>query len=563
MKLSAPWHRKPASPRVRGAADATLSLAAITERLDELSQKLEGLSPAARKPDARADIEDALETAIAGLRGVIGHVRSTQALSDLSDEVDALDQSSVRRSGMSETVAFANLDQRIAAIADGIAALRAENRRRATQNFDTVIGVLSEKIELLEAAQHGAANPTAPGVSQPIQPRPELQICKFDSIERGIADLVRGVNEARSQSECCLARLTETRPAETQAATSAAPSAPLRQSAQAAADLAATAPRSGTRGEGFRRAFPKLMLGLTLTVAFTAAMQFGLSYLVTKPVAQAAKPTPRIADRGPRLDSASLQPPAGTQVSVSDPSGVANLPIAIGARLIAAAATGDPAASYEVGVRLTQRLGSAGTEQAVSWLDRAAKAGIAPAQLVLGGIYEKGLGVAKDPQLARVYYLAAAQRGNAKAMHNLAVLYAQGIGGNADYAAAAEWFRQAAMHGLADSQFNLAVLYERGAGTEHNPVEAYKWFALAARQGDPTAVNKRDEMAQQLDADQRAAVKAAIESFAAKPEADEAIRVRPPPGGWDQAPAAPRRAVRGPQLAGLDAVEQALAERMH
>ena len=162
-------------------------------------------------------------------------------------------------------------------------------------------------------------------------------------------------------------------------------------------------------------------------------------------------------------------------------------------------------------MRLTQRLGPAGTEQAVSWLDRAAKAGIAPAQLALGGIYEKGLGVGKDPQLARVYYLAAAQRGNAKAMHNLAVLCAQGAAGNPDYATAAKWFRKAAMHGLPDSQFNLAVLYDRGAGIERNPVEAYKWFAMAARHGYPSAVKKRDELAQQLDAGQRASVNAGIE----------------------------------------------------
>jgi len=69
-------------------------------------------------------------------------------------------------------------------------------------------------------------------------------------------------------------------------------------------------------------------------------------------------------------------------------------------------------------------------------------------------------------------------------------------------------------------------------------------------------------MAQQLDAGQRASVKAAVESFVVEPEADEAIRVRPPPGGWDQTPAAPRRTVRGPQLAGLGAVEEALAQRM-
>jgi localization factor PodJL len=301
------------------------------------------------------------------------------------------------------------------------------------------------------------------------------------------------------------------------------------------------------------------MLGLALTIAFTVALQFALPYVAPRALTESTRPAAKIADRGPRLDSAT----PGAQVAISDVSAAANLPLAIGARLIASAAAGDPGAAYEVGVRLAQRLGPAGTEQAVTWLERAAKAGIAPAQLALGGIYEKGLGVAKDPELARVYYLAAAQRGNAKAMHNLAVLYAQGVGGNPDYMAAAEWFRKAAKHGLSDSQFNLAVLYERGAGTERNPLEACKWFALAARQGDAAAAKKRDEVAQELDPQQRARVNAAVEAFVPEPEADDAIGVRPPPGGWDEAPAEPRRSVRSPQLAaGLDAVEQALAQRM-
>jgi TPR repeat protein len=530
MRLSAPWHRKAASLRVRASGEAP-----------------------------RAQIEEALETAIAGLRGVIAHVRSTQALTDLRRQVNSLAEPSSPRSAATDTDALANLDQRIASIADGIAALRAENRRCAAQNFDTVIGVLSEKIELLEAAQNAAPSVTMQAASQPVRPRHELHICKFDSIERGIAELVRNVREARAESECCLARLTETPRAAAETATRQEPSAPLRQSAPGAADSGATAPQKSARYERIRRAFPKLILGLALTIAFTVALQFGLSYLALRPVAESAKPAAKTADRGPRLDSAT---PAA-QVSTSDASAAANLPLAIGARLIASAAAGDPGAAYEVGVRLTQRLGPAGTEQAVSWLERAAKAGIAPAQLALGGIYEKGLGVAKDPQLARVYYLAAAQRGNAKAMHNLAVLYAQGVGGKPDYVTAAEWFRKAALHGLSDSQFNLAVLYERGAGTDRNPLEACKWFALAARQGDAAAAKKRDEVAQELDLQQRARVKAAADAFVPEPEADDAIGVRPPPGGWDQAPGEPRRSVRGPQLAaGLDAVEQALAQRM-
>ena len=213
----------------------------------------------------------------------MAHVRSTEALSDLSGEVDALGQSSAPRSAATDTEALANLDQRIAAIADGIATLRAENRRRAAQNFNTVIGVLSEKIELLEAAQSGATNSTAPGLSQPVQPRPELHICKFNSIERGIADLVRGVHEARVHSERRLARVTQT---------------PSRQAASDMPDATPTASPSPTRNQAFRRAFPKLMLGLALVIGFTVALQLGLSRVAPRPVAESSKPATR--SRRPR-----------------------------------------------------------------------------------------------------------------------------------------------------------------------------------------------------------------------------------------------------------------------
>jgi hypothetical protein len=214
MRLSAPWHRKSFSPRVRASGEAP-----------------------------HAQIEEALETAIAGLRGVIAHVRSAQALTDLGGQVNSLAEASSPRSAASDTDALANLDQRIASIADGIAALRAENRRRAAQNFDTVIGVLSEKIELLEAAQNAAPNVTLPAASRPVQPRPEPHICKFDSVERGIAKLVRNIRKARAESECCLARLAEAPRAAAETAIRQEPFAPLRQSASGASDPDATAPR--------------------------------------------------------------------------------------------------------------------------------------------------------------------------------------------------------------------------------------------------------------------------------------------------------------------------------
>jgi localization factor PodJL len=229
-------------------------------------------------------------------------------------------------------------------------------------------------------------------------------------------------------------------------------------------------------------------------------------------------------------------PPAG-----ADPAATP-LPPTIGSKaLIAAAQAGDPGAAYEIAIRFTQsRNAGPGPDfaRAAVWLERAAQAGLAPAQFRLGSMYDKGLGVRKDFAEARRLYLAAAAKGHAKAMHNLAVLYTRNIDGPADYGTAVEWFRKAAAYGTADSQYNLGILYARGAGIERDLVESYKWFTLAAKGGDKDAARKRDEVAKALDAGQLESAKASAEAFVAVPQPDEATTVRAPAGGWDQMAAA-------------------------
>jgi localization factor PodJL len=160
-----------------------------------------------------------------------------------------------------------------------------------------------------------------------------------------------------------------------------------------------------------------------------------------------------------------------------------------------------------------------------------------PAIFRLGTLYEKGLSVKKDADIARRYYLQAAEHGYAKAMHNLAVLDADGGGKGADYKSASQWFRKAADRGVADSQFNLGILYARGIGVEQNLAESFKWFSLAAAQGDADAAHKRDDIAKRLDAQSLAAAKLAIQTFTAEPQPNDAVNVATPPGGWDAAPA--------------------------
>src|SRR5262249_60324725 len=106
------------------------------------------------------------------------------------------------------------------------------------------------------------------------------------------------------------------------------------------------------------------------------------------------------------------------------PEAAEKLPPAIGSpALRTAAAAGDPAAEYEIGIRYSEGRGVPQSfEEAATWLARAADHGLAPAQYRLGSLYEKGQGVKKDPPQARRLYPAAAPEGQAQAGDNLAGL---------------------------------------------------------------------------------------------------------------------------------------------
>ena len=238
-----------------------------------------------------------------------------------------------------------------------------------------------------------------------------------------------------------------------------------------------------------------------------------------------------------------VPPPAGLFNSAQPR--VAALPPSIGGRaLVASAESGDPAAAFEVAVRYSEGRGvTVSLEEAAVWFERAARLGLTPAMFRLGGLYEKGIGVKKDLRRAQALYITAAERGSAKAMHNLAVLYAEGVDAKPDYPNALAWFRKAADRGVADSQFNLGVLYARGIGMEANLAESYKWFALAANGGDRDAAQKRDDVGKRLDPQTLKAVQASVQKWTPEPQPDDAVSVRAPAGGWDQAgPQTPAKA---------------------
>jgi localization factor PodJL len=198
-----------------------------------------------------------------------------------------------------------------------------------------------------------------------------------------------------------------------------------------------------------------------------------------------------------------------------------------------AAASGSPAAQYEVAARYTEgRIIAQDFRKAAMWYQRAAAKGMAPAQYRLGTLYEKGRGVPADKAAARIWYERAAEKGNRKAMHNLAVLYADTSDGNPNYAKAAMWFRNAAELGLADSQFNYGILTERGLGVRKDLKDAYRWFAIAARNGDKGADERLLLVEKQMPPDDLVAVKLQIESWQPREPVREANIVEIPSGGW-------------------------------
>lgn len=268
--------------------------------------------------------------------------------------------------------------------------------------------------------------------------------------------------------------------------------------------------------------------------------------LGTTPV-QAATSAPPMASAEPppaapvpsMVAALPLQSPSEAVETVT---GIGELPGTFGsAGLRKAALAGDARAVYQLATQAADGPGNRDPKLALRLFERAAVAGLGPAQFRLGNMFEKGIGTNRDPALAKVWYGRAAERGNAKAMHNLAVLYAEGAGGKPDYATATDWFRRAAEHGVRDSQYNLAILLGRGLGAPADLGQSYRWFAIAAAQGDDDAGRKRDEVAGRLSASDLATAKAATESWKPKPLEPSANEVTPPAKGWDEPPVAAKK----------------------
>lgn len=127
-----------------------------------------------------------------------------------------------------------------------------------------------------------------------------------------------------------------------------------------------------------------------------------------------------------------------------------------------------------------------------------AEQGMPEAQVNLGNLYMKGLGVPLDYVEARHWYEQAARQGDATAESKLGLLHFYGLGTPIDMSEAARWFSKAAEQGDASAQAVLGSLHASGNGVDKDNAQAYFWYTLAAEQGNQNAADAKDSLVDEM-----------------------------------------------------------------
>ncbi len=166
------------------------------------------------------------------------------------------------------------------------------------------------------------------------------------------------------------------------------------------------------------------------------------------------------------------------------------------AMLAQRAAKPDPEAAFDLATLMDSQLRKDETTVpkddvlAVSWYQRAAEAGFAPAENNLAHAFETGQGVPQDLGQAVHWYQAAATAELPNAENALGYLYQTGQGVPQNDVTAVQWYQRAAFQDFAPGETNLGAALETGRGIRQNDALAVHWLAKAAAQGFAPAENR-------------------------------------------------------------------------
>ncbi|MCX6975385.1 MAG: tetratricopeptide repeat protein [Verrucomicrobia bacterium] len=157
--------------------------------------------------------------------------------------------------------------------------------------------------------------------------------------------------------------------------------------------------------------------------------------------------------------------------------------------LAAKAEAGDVGAQYEMGQIYDQGLKVQMNEElAFKWYLKAAQQGHMEAQFTVGGFFFYGRGgQVRDQSLAVEWYKAAAQRDHAKAQFEMGRCFWRGLGVEKNEGEAIGWLEKAASQGMSGAMFSLSQIYLKGDPSLRDASKAIKWYMETARAGDPYA----------------------------------------------------------------------------
>lgn len=123
------------------------------------------------------------------------------------------------------------------------------------------------------------------------------------------------------------------------------------------------------------------------------------------------------------------------------------------------------------------------------WCTKAAEHGDANSAWILGGLYERGLGVSESRSEAFKWYKVAAEKGQVEAQFRLGQMYGRGEGVRLDRTEATRWYLKAANQGHLEAQYYMGYRLEHGKGVAQSFTEAHAWYLKAADQGNPSAMH--------------------------------------------------------------------------
>ena len=119
----------------------------------------------------------------------------------------------------------------------------------------------------------------------------------------------------------------------------------------------------------------------------------------------------------------------------------------------------------------------------------------------LAKIYQKGVGVESDPDLASQWYRRAAEAGDPQAQYDFGQRCLRDLTSTTPVSQATEWFERSAVQGHRRAQFALGICHATGKNMEKNLVEAFCWLSMALDGGLRKAERRLQAVENQMDAD--------------------------------------------------------------